>query len=64
VDIVVRRCRGRETNEKCVAAEIYVARDARQHDGEAKRTAARWCRGKENAHMRAVAGHGVADFFF
>jgi hypothetical protein len=39
VDTVVTRCRGRETDEKCVTAEIYDARNARQRDGDAKRTA-------------------------
>jgi hypothetical protein len=41
VDTVVTRCRGRETDEKRVAAEIYDAGDARQHDGDAKWTAGR-----------------------
>jgi hypothetical protein len=36
---VVAHCRGRETDEKRVTAEIYDAGDARQYDGDAKRTA-------------------------
>jgi hypothetical protein len=41
VDTVVTRCRCREKDEKRVAAEIYDAGDARQCDGDAKRTAGR-----------------------
>jgi hypothetical protein len=37
VDTVVTRCRGRENDEKRVAAEIYDAGNARQRDGGAKR---------------------------
>jgi hypothetical protein len=39
VDTVVTLCRGRETNEKRVAVEIYDAGNARQHNGDAKRMA-------------------------
>jgi hypothetical protein len=39
VEIVVTRCRGRETDEKRIATEIYDAGDARQDDGDAKQTA-------------------------
>jgi hypothetical protein len=39
MDTVVKLCRGRETDEKCVATEIYDAGNARQRDGDAKRTA-------------------------
>jgi hypothetical protein len=38
MDTVVTRCRGREIDKKCVAAEIYDAGNARQRDGDAKRT--------------------------
>jgi hypothetical protein len=41
MDTVVTRYRGREINEKDVAAEIYDAKNARQRDGDAKLTA-RW----------------------
>jgi hypothetical protein len=37
MDTVVKLCRGRETDEKRVAAEIYDAGNARQRDGNAKR---------------------------
>jgi hypothetical protein len=39
VDTVVTLCRGRETDEKHVSAEIYDAGDERQCDGDAKRMA-------------------------
>jgi hypothetical protein len=39
VDTVVTRCRGSETDEKRVATEIYDTGNARQRDGDAKRTA-------------------------
>jgi hypothetical protein len=39
MDTVVTRCRGSETDEKRVATEIYDAGNARQRDGDAKRTA-------------------------
>jgi hypothetical protein len=39
VDTVVTHCRGREIDEKRVAAEIYHAGNARQHDNDATRTA-------------------------
>jgi hypothetical protein len=38
MDTVVTLCRGRETDEKRVTAEIYDAGNARQCDGNAKRT--------------------------
>jgi hypothetical protein len=37
MDTVVTRCRGSETDEKCVTTEIYDAGKARQRDGDAKR---------------------------
>jgi hypothetical protein len=41
MDTVVTRCRGSETDEKCVATEIYDAGNARQRDGDVKWTAGR-----------------------
>jgi hypothetical protein len=41
MDTVVTRCRGREIDEKDVAAEIYDAENARQRDGDVKLTARR-----------------------
>jgi hypothetical protein len=38
VDTVVTRCRGRATDEKHVATEIYDAGDVWQHGGDAKWT--------------------------
>jgi hypothetical protein len=38
MDTVVTRCRGREIDQKRIAAEIYDAGNARQRDGDAKRT--------------------------
>jgi hypothetical protein len=36
-----KRFRGRENDEKRIAAEIYDAGNARQRDGDAKRTVGR-----------------------
>jgi hypothetical protein len=41
VDTLVTCCHGRENDKKHVAAEIYDAGNARQHDDDAKRTVSR-----------------------
>jgi hypothetical protein len=64
MDIVVTRCHSREIGKKHVAVEKYDTGDVRQHDGNVKQTAARWCRRKKNAHKRAAVGRGMADRFF
>jgi hypothetical protein len=69
VDIVVTRCRDSETDEKRVATEIYDAGNARQRDGDAKRTVGRSslspffciCGAACTAHKAAVY---VPSFFF